>query len=78
MDEYDFSVLTGFNTKQLWVYESKHDVYIDPPKSILDELETKYGRCNSVAEDELMEIVKQNPDWLYETDYWYNAEDYDI
>lgn len=29
----------GFNTKQLWVYDEKEDVYIDPPAELLNELD---------------------------------------
>ena len=31
--------VTGFNSKQVWVYDDEHDVYIDPQKCVIDEIE---------------------------------------
>ena len=57
--------VTGFNSKQVWVYDEEHDTYIDPPKDVLDEIEAKAGCANWDEQESLMEeIIRQNPDWL--------------
>lgn len=78
LNNLDFEVVAGPNSKQLWVYESINDVWIDPPKAILDSLDVNWYEDLTPYEDKLQEIVDDNPDWLYETDYWYDAEKYDI
>lgn len=66
-----FDVVKGFNTKQLWVYENENNVFIDPPKEVLDEIDKLE---EEEQEDKLFEIVKTNPSWLYDFDYWYSGE----
>lgn len=68
-----YLVVLGFNTKQLWVYDEKEDVYIDPPAEILDELD-KLGFDE--AEKRLTQIANTDPppDWLFDKDYWYDGE----
>jgi hypothetical protein len=63
----------GFNTKQLWVYDEKEDVYIDPPAEILDELDKLDF---DEAEERLTQIANADPtpDWLFDKDYWYDGE----
>lgn len=71
--------VTGFNSKQVWVYDNEHDVYIDPPKCVLDEIETKAGCWNFDEQERLMEeVIAQNPDWLQDEGYTYDAETTDI
>lgn len=65
----------GFNTKQWFIYDSENDVYIDPPKDII--IATNYID-NNYVENFLNEILKDNPKWLNDKDYWYNADDTDI
>jgi hypothetical protein len=48
--------VTGFNTKQVWVYDNEHDTYIDPPKCVVDEVEETLDQCNTAID----EIAKQN------------------
>ena len=69
--------ITGFNTKQVWIYDNEHDVYIDPPKCVLDEIE---GKTDSFDEQEniLEEIIKTDPDWLQDEAYTYDGETTDI
>lgn len=70
--------VTGFNSKQVWVYDNEHDVYIDPPKSVLDEIESKAG-YNFDEQERLMEdIIKTNPDWLQDEAYTYDGETTEI
>lgn len=68
-----YLVVLGFNTKQLWVYDEKEDVYIDPPAEILDELD-KLGFDE--AEEQLTQIANADPtpDWLFDKDYWYDGD----
>ena len=42
--------VTGFNSKQVWVYDEEHDTYIDPPKAVLDEIEEKASNINNAVE----------------------------
>lgn len=70
-DRLEFMV--GFNTKQPWVYDGVWDVYIDPPKEVLDKL-TDWREDACKYEEELAEICKKDPNWLYDRDYWYEGE----
>ena len=68
-DRYD--AVMGFNTKQLWVYDNWEDVYIDPPKEVLDSL----PQDDEAAERELTRIAnEEKPSWLQDFDYWYSGE----
>lgn len=69
--------VTGFNSKQVWVYDDEHDVYIDPPKCVIDEIE---GKTDSFDEQEslLDEIIETDPDWLQDEAYTYDGETTDI
>ena len=76
------SAVTGFNTKQLWVYDSENDTYIDPPKDVLDEIDAKTKDSDVVdysdKENLLDEVISTNPDWLQDKEYTYNADETDI
>ena len=76
--EIRYSVLLGFNTKQLWVYDEEENVFIDPPSEILNEINKKF----SDIDDEMnyLENICNNdkPDWLNDRDYWCNADNTDI
>ena len=74
-----YSTVTGFNTKQLWVYDNEKDTYIDPPKDVLDQIDSKYDWDDwDSKEAALDEILETNPDWLQDTQYTYNAEEVEI
>lgn len=71
--------VTGFNTKQVWVYDNEHDIYIDVPKEVLDDIDSKTERRDWDAKESLLEeVIATNPDWLQDEDYFYNAEETDI
>jgi hypothetical protein len=71
--------VTGFNTKQVWVYDNEHDTYIDPPKCVVDEVEEKAGYWNFNGQESLLEeIIATDPDWLQDKEYTYDAEENDI
>ena len=71
--------VTGFNSKQVWVYDEEHDTYIDPPKVVLDEIEEKAEFWDFDEQERLMnEIIATNPDWLQDKEYTYDAESNDI
>lgn len=71
--------VAGFNSKQVWVYDNEHDVYIDPPKCVLDEIEAKAGYRNFDEQERLMEeIIATNPEWLQDEMYTYDAEKVEI
>ena len=64
--------LFGCNTKQLWLYDSTNDVYIDPPAEVLDILDKEFGEeWSQEKENELLEMAEDKPDWLFQTEYWY-------
>lgn len=71
-----YSALLGFNTKQLWIYDEQEDVYIDPPTEVLDSLPSwNLVDGSEEAEKELARIAnEENPDWLYDEDYWYDGD----
>ena len=74
-----YTVTTGPNTKQLWVYDEVKDAYIDPPAKVLDKIDEEYDWNDwDGKERALEEIVEQNPSWLNDEDYTYPADDYDI
>ena len=61
-------VMLGMNTTQWWVYDNDNDVFIDPPKDVLDSLT---GTVEE-QEEQLQTIVDTNPDWLQDKAYWYD------
>ena len=65
----NYTLAYGFNTKQWWVYNYDKDVWIDPPSAVLDSLPADLD----AAEEKLDAIVMEDPEWLYETGFWYNA-----
>lgn len=71
-----YDAVMGFNTKQLWVYDNWEDVYIDPPKEVLDSLPPYSTYSGSEdAERELARIAnEETPSWLQDISYWYNGE----
>ena len=71
--------VTGFNSKQLWVYDEENDMYIDPPAEVLDEIDSQTEPRDWEAKEVLLdEILETNPDWLQDEEYTYSAEDFDI
>lgn len=66
-----YELLFGFNTKQWWVYDSKQDVYIDIPTKVLDELN---NIDFELQEDRLAEIIMCEPNWLNDTEYYYDSD----
>lgn len=72
-------VVTGFNTKQLWVYDEANDTYIDPPKEVLDEIDARFDQHDwDGKEAALQEIVDTDPNWLRDAAYTYDAETTEI
>lgn len=69
--------MVGFNTKQLWIYDNVRDVYIDPPAEVLDSL-PDWREDSERAEEALLEICKTEPDWLFDREFWYGDEDFEI
>ena len=73
-----YSVLLGFNTKQLWVYDEEENVFIDPPSEILNEINKKFSDIDD-AMNYLENVCNNNiPDWLNDKDYWFDADNTDI
>lgn len=72
----------GPNTKQWWIYDNEKDVYIDPPLEVLEET-NKHGNYDTAEgmdtmRDYLEEEAEEKPIWLYEVDYHYPADLFDI
>jgi len=66
----------GFNTKQWWIFDEKDGCYIDPPASVLTELD---GLENSdLMEEHLYEICESDPEWLFDEPHRYYDEDIEI
>ena len=79
-----YEALLGPNTKQFWLYDSENDTYIDPPLDVLNEIEKirwKDGEETAdridAAEDRLVELANENPDWLHDGNE-YDAETTEI
>ncbi len=71
-----YLALAGPNTNQVWVYDEELDVYIDPPISVLKEIDSyasNYENYLEVSTNKLQEIVDAEcpPDWLYDKEYHY-------
>lgn len=75
-----YEVERGFNTKQLWVYDTETGYYIDPPVSILKEIDSRFGRKRDPEAIEWLEkfIENTNPEWLKDEDFYYDAEETEI
>ena len=67
----------GPNTKQWWVYDNIRNMYIDPPSTVLDSL-PDYRDDIDAASNKLLDIIREEPDWLNDDDYWYVEEDFEI
>lgn len=81
-----YEALLGPNTKQFWLYDVVNDTFIDPPVSVLDELEqirypdggVETADSISRAEARLEEIAnEESPSWLHDGNE-YPAETTDI
>ena len=72
-EDLEISAMIGFNTKQPWIYSDKYDVYIDPPAEVLNNMKHDHHDSDACCE-ELEKICESKPDWLYETDHWYDGE----
>ena len=70
-------VVIGFNTKQPWVYDNVRDVYIDPPADVLDSLPNWREDSDKTCEV-LLEICKKEPDWLFDRQFWFGDDDFEI
>lgn len=76
-DDLRLEIVFGFNTKQWWLYSNTYDVYIDPPKEVLDSI-PDYKEEPEKSEKALQKVIDANPDWLYEKDFWYGGETTEI
>ena len=77
MERYE--VILGPNSKQLWVYDNIRDEYIDPPAKVLEKLDADFEWNDwEGKQDALYQIVIQEPDWLYDEEYIYSAEEFEI
>ena len=80
-----YEALLGPNTKQFWLYDNENDTYIDPPTTVLEEMDAiryKDGEetTDSISEAEayLERIANEdNPDWLHDGNE-YDAEEIDV
>lgn len=76
-----YEVVMGFNTKQVWIYDSEDDVYIDPPTDVLEQFDDilfHQGKSAEEAERWLEELVNnEEPEWLHDGNE-YPADDIDI
>lgn len=72
--------VTGFNTKQVWVYDEEDDSFIDPPASVLDSIDEQVNDSFDFEEKEnlLNVILESNPAWLQDSDYSYSAKNFEI
>lgn len=76
-EDLELEIVLGFNSKQWWVYSNMHDVYIDPPKEVLDSL-PDWREDRDKSEKAFQKIIDTDPDWLYNKDYWYSGDDTEI
>ena len=63
-----YTAVLGFNTKQWWAYDEKKDVYIDPPKEVLDSL-PDWRDDTQASEEAFQKILDTNPSWLKDKAY---------
>ena len=83
-DTSRYTAMLGPNTKQFWLYDEEDDLYIDPPKDVLNELEeirwqggVETAESIEAAEDRLVELANENPDWLHD-DNEYDPDEIEI
>lgn len=84
MEDCRYEALLGFNTKQFWLYDNQNNTYIDPPTSVLEEVnkicyKDGIATADSYSEAELYleKIASENPDWLHDGNE-YPADDWDV
>jgi hypothetical protein len=75
-----YSVVLGPNTKQLWVYDEENDTFIDPPAAVLEALDEEYDWLDWEGKEEALQAIldEDEPDWLFDEEYIYDAEEFDI
>lgn len=70
-----YEALLGPNTKQLWLYDTENDTYIDPPTSVLTEADKIMYAGGEITADSIsaaegyLERVANSapePDWLHD------------
>ena len=72
-----YIAVLGPNSKQLWIYDEKEGVFIDPPAAVLDEIE---ATTDDLEEQERLlikaaiEASRSDDNWLIETEYWYDGD----
>ena len=69
-----FYPMVSPNCKQVFVYDAVFDVYIDPPMNVLISL-TDWRDGSEKYIDEMETICSNDPDWLYDREYWYKDLD---
>jgi len=75
-----YSVVLGPNTKQLWVYDEENDTFIDPPAAVLEALDKEYDWLDWEGKEEALQAIldEDEPDWLFDEEYIYDAEEFEI
>ena len=74
--KYRYDASFGCNSKQWWVYDNYLCAYIDPPKAVLDEIDSKFETFDYDAISEWLSDLCNNerPDWLNDVEYTYFDE----
>ena len=74
----------GPNSKQWWVYDECEDVYIDPPKAVLDRIDNMTAQILTMGSgldfcdighvllaEDIIAAMEAGGEWLDEKEYWY-------
>lgn len=67
----EYLPVKSFNRKQWFAYDENADHYVDPPISVLEDIRL-YSEDESEQEKYFATIIALEPDWLNDSDYWYD------
>lgn len=70
-----FEVCYGFNTKQWWILDNERNCYVDVPIEVLDFLKLFDFKEQAKI---LEELVSNYPSWLYDEDFCFYDENFEI
>lgn len=70
-----FEVRYGFNTKQWWILDNERNCYVDVPIEVLNFLKLFDFKEQAKI---LEELVSDHPSWLYDEDFCFYDENFEI
>ena len=79
MDNPRWLPVLGFNTKEWWIFDEQDNCYVDIPVCVFEEMDLQGFTEQDEEDDFLFDLCNaEEPDWLFDEDYRYYDEDFEI